>query len=670
MSGMHAGSPAGGGDLPGRRRCRGRRPTRTPLLPRHRAAGAQACALTRLDSRRRRARRTRAFGAGFRGLRAHGVRHVAGVRPTRWSTCLGRRRSTTPTRSRGWTCPAGLDLAIHHGGSGGSRHITDSPRPAGLERHRRHGTASTAAAWVAELHRPPADPPEVCHPAPPRRLPSHDVCRGARPARVSDSPIRRSTFAYPVVYPAHTGCLSNTFGDTTGYTTRYGTRKWDPAHAQKAAEERLLAAPPSTSWAHVASLSTGPHGRVDTAMTPRADAGRIGLAARTECPRRPTVRLGHAEAAERRGHTDRPDPLAGRPSWRPVRPGVVLLADPLPPSISATSPPAQRRAAVLAGRSHGCVVSASCRRPGRVTSSGRPRSNPEMPSGSPFRRTYLLDERSDPATERCGSPAVPGGRRRRGDPPRRAVRGLVIDVVRSRLVRLDDVTHWVEARETERTTAAPRHRAGGGRRRVVGAGGGPCGPGPDARRCPTPMLNPELKDRKGQRLTTPDLWVDDVGMAMMVHSRAFHAGTLQWDATVTDDWGASRYRVVVSASHRNNWPRTRDGPAADRGPLRHGPRVGFPARRGRHPACRIPPPRVTSLAPKSYTQSCDLGARLEPVERPLVLGDDDREERLARAGSPCAGAGGSGRRRCTGSGGRRRCSPGRRAGRRSRCRPT
>lgn len=59
------------------------------------------------------------------------------------------------------------------------------------------------------------------------------------------------------------------------------------------------------------------------------------------------------------------------------------------------------------------------------------------------------------------------------------------------------------------------------------------------------MLNPELKDRAERGLTTPDVWFDDVGMAVMVHSRAFHAGALHWDATVVDDSELSSYRIVV-----------------------------------------------------------------------------------------------------------------------------
>jgi hypothetical protein len=39
--------------------------------------------------------------------------------------------------------------------------------------------------------------------------------------------------------------------------------------------------------------------------------------------------------------------------------------------------------------------------------------------------------------------------------------------------------------------------------------------------------------------------MDDVGLAVMVHSRQFHAGALDWDATVTDDSELSGYRIVV-----------------------------------------------------------------------------------------------------------------------------
>ena len=34
---------------------------------------------------------------------------------------------------------------------------------------------------------------------------------------------------------------------------------------------------------------------------------------------------------------------------------------------------------------------------------------------------------------------------------------------------------------------------------------------------------------------TPNVWFDDVGMAVMVHSRQFEGDARQWDATVTED---------------------------------------------------------------------------------------------------------------------------------------
>jgi hypothetical protein len=38
--------------------------------------------------------------------------------------------------------------------------------------------------------------------------------------------------------------------------------------------------------------------------------------------------------------------------------------------------------------------------------------------------------------------------------------------------------------------------------------------------------------------------LDDVGMAVMVHSRRFHSGSLKWDSTVTEDGDLSAHRIV------------------------------------------------------------------------------------------------------------------------------
>jgi len=72
------------------------------------------------------------------------------------------------------------------------------------------------------------------------------------------------------------------------------------------------------------------------------------------------------------------------------------------------------------------------------------------------------------------------------------------------------------------------------------------------------MLNPRLKDMHDKRLTTPDLWFDDVGMAVMVHSRQFHSGALQWG-----HHGHRRLRPV-ELSHRRG---RRDARAAGKRPM-------------------------------------------------------------------------------------------------------
>ena len=112
---------------------------------------------------------------------------------------------------------------------------------------------------------------------------------------------------------------------------------------------------------------------------------------------------------------------------------------------------------------------------------------------------------------------------------------MIIDAVQQRLVRLDDVSHWVEARRSEgrrRLRAALAEAALGAWSlpeadllRLVGVRGGR----------PQPWANPTLHDHVGRRLTTPDLWFDDVALAVMVHSRTFHSGVLDWEATVAAD---------------------------------------------------------------------------------------------------------------------------------------
>ena len=62
---------------------------------------------------------------------------------------------------------------------------------------------------------------------------------------------------------------------------------------------------------------------------------------------------------------------------------------------------------------------------------------------------------------------------------------------------------------------------------------------------PAPMTNPSLVDATGARLLTPDLWLDDVAMAVMVHSRTHHANGTQFTETIDRDADLVAAGVVV-----------------------------------------------------------------------------------------------------------------------------
>jgi len=63
-------------------------------------------------------------------------------------------------------------------------------------------------------------------------------------------------------------------------------------------------------------------------------------------------------------------------------------------------------------------------------------------------------------------------------------------------------------------------------------------------RLPVVWANPMLR-LGSEPLTTPDLWLDDVAMAIMVHSRQFHSGELDWDRTVESDSDLTAAGIVV-----------------------------------------------------------------------------------------------------------------------------
>lgn len=235
-------------------------------------------------------------------------------------------------------------------------------------------------------------------------------------------------------------------------------------------------------------------------------------------------------------------------SWRMVLPGVVQLTPGLP-----TGPQRILAALLYAGPHSWLAGPTAASHFGFIARSADPRVHllvpptvkPRSVQWVTIRRTSLLDERLvelGPLRISCRPRAVVDAAALLPDD---AARALVIDVVRRRMVRLEDVAHWVESRQSYGRLRLRRALA-------EAAAGSWSLPEADLARLvatsqslPEPWCNPSLTDASGRRLTTPDLWFDDVGMAVMVHSRAFHAGSLQWDETVVGDSDLSTHRIVV-----------------------------------------------------------------------------------------------------------------------------
>lgn len=64
---------------------------------------------------------------------------------------------------------------------------------------------------------------------------------------------------------------------------------------------------------------------------------------------------------------------------------------------------------------------------------------------------------------------------------------------------------------------------------------------------PRVWANPRLTAPDGARLPTPDFWLDDVGIAGQVHSRAFHLRDQQWEATVAADTALAEHGITIIA---------------------------------------------------------------------------------------------------------------------------
>ncbi|HET7399266.1 MAG TPA: hypothetical protein VFJ94_12180 [Intrasporangium sp.] len=225
--------------------------------------------------------------------------------------------------------------------------------------------------------------------------------------------------------------------------------------------------------------------------------------------------------------------------WRSVLPGVILLESSLPTWD-------QRLVAALLAAGPSSWLSGTTAAAWHGLMDGRERLPVHVLVPFPnrsrrigwvsIRATTLTNERlvhRGPLRISCRPRAVVDAAAQA--PDEAAARALVIAAVQERLVRVDDVQHWLGVRRrngTLRLKAAVREAAAG------------AWSVPEAelatlvtrsRSLPPVWANPQLTDQVGRPLTTPDLWFDDVGMAVMVHSRRFHGGQLDWEGTVDAD---------------------------------------------------------------------------------------------------------------------------------------
>jgi hypothetical protein len=129
----------------------------------------------------------------------------------------------------------------------------------------------------------------------------------------------------------------------------------------------------------------------------------------------------------------------------------------------------------------------------------------------------------------------------------RRARAIVIEAVQRRIVPVHQIRHELES--------GPRNGSAKVRRAVdsaeIGAWSVPEADLLDAlassRILPPAMANPMLRSVDGERLPTPDAWLDDVALAIQVHSRAYHARDSDWETTVSGDSLFGEHGVVVLA---------------------------------------------------------------------------------------------------------------------------
>lgn len=253
--------------------------------------------------------------------------------------------------------------------------------------------------------------------------------------------------------------------------------------------------------------------------------------------------------------------------WRLVLRGVVLLSNGVP------SEQQRLMAALLFAGPRSWLAGSSAAAVHGIA--GLPVSNPiQVLVPAPLRsrahgwvlvrNTTLLDEpiyRRGPLRLSC--PARAAVDAAAAAPSDEQARAVLVAAAQSRKARLSDLAHWTLVRGQ----AGSRRLHEG---LAVAASGAWSVPEADLLRLlssstvlPAVWANPEVRASSGRRLTTPDVWIDDVALAVMVHSRQWHADGLAWESTVEQDTDLQTARVVVvgvtphSIRSRPRWVRER-----------------------------------------------------------------------------------------------------------------
>jgi hypothetical protein len=242
--------------------------------------------------------------------------------------------------------------------------------------------------------------------------------------------------------------------------------------------------------------------------------------------------------------------------WRLGRTWTVVLSRVVARTPERLSPRQRLVAAQLEVGPLGVITGVhACLAHGLANVPGNRRVQILVPMNLRARRVGWVDvqrtRRPDPRATRDGLLTLADLPRAVMDPARAArtkyeASAVVIEAVQRRRCTIDQLSRELEA--------GPRKGSAFARRALTDAADGAwsvpeamllhgCGP---SRVLPPPCANPALTIH-GIALVSPDLWFDDVALAVMVHSRTHHERGSDWERTVQRDGQLTEHGVMVLA---------------------------------------------------------------------------------------------------------------------------